>query len=253
MQYTNQQVCSHDVLSSQGNVAFKSPWGAWSFPAVCRMGAPRPAAGKKPVPLGLHSLSSSSQVEICQYQSALTEEAQQWLVTVAQPNLVVIRFMHSVMTTFRSLRWTSFALTSINVSQEDLCFVTAREAVRDTVADGILVAQPLAWAVWGCWERSSRHTAMMCVHVPVFILDHSMVRICWLSGTSSNVWGCRTGDKPQGYGNEQRVALHQCRHKGQQARVSTRVGLWCQPRLGAAHVQGSRCLETVCMIMETNS
>lgn len=249
MQYTNQQVCSHDVLSSQGNVAFKSPWGAWSFPAVCRMGAPRPAAGKKPVPLGLHSLSSSSQVEICQYQSALTEEAQQWLVTVAQPNLVVIRFMHSVMTTFRSLRWTSFALTSINVSQEDLCFVTAREPVRDTVADGILVAQPLAWAVWGCWERSSRHTAMMCVHVPVFILDHSMVRICWLSGTSSNVWGCRTGDKPQGYGNEQRVALH----KGQQARVSTRVALWCQPRLGAAHVQGSRCLETVCMIMETNS
>lgn len=91
MQYTNQQVCFHDVLCSQGNVAFKSPWGAWSFPAVCRMGAPRPAAGKKPVPLRLHSLSSSSQVELCQYQSALAEEAQQWLVTAAQPNLVVIR------------------------------------------------------------------------------------------------------------------------------------------------------------------
>lgn len=163
--------------------------------------------------------------------------------------------MHSVMTALRALRWTSFALTSINVSQEDFCFVTAREPVRDTVTDGILVAQPLAWAVWGCWERSSRHIAMICVHVhvPVFILVHSTVRICWLSDTSSNVWGCRTGDKPQGYGNEQSVASRQCHHRGQQARVPTPVGLWCQPRLGTAHVQGCRCLETVCMIMQTNS
>lgn len=77
--YSDTQVGKKYMFSPQGNLAFKSPWGAWSYLAVCWMGTSRPAAGKQAGPLILHSLNTG-------------RVADKW----EQPKAVVIAGVHTL-------------------------------------------------------------------------------------------------------------------------------------------------------------
>lgn len=120
-----------NVVPSQGNLAFKSPRGAWGSPAVCRMGTPGPAAGEQAVPLRSHWVPGLGVCQICQSQE------QESLVECRRGPVIRDLYRSSVMTPLGVVLWALFALTFMDVSQMYFYLVSTPELVGATEADGI--------------------------------------------------------------------------------------------------------------------